>query len=394
MGLFHDGLDLAQVVHHGPFHSHVGGQQGSLGAFVGGEASDGRHRSGDILGDPGRTGAGGSGGLGAFSAAQPGDVGPGSVLVGGLLVHHDAGQVAEGRAGLHIVLMGNRGDAPVEVAGAVVVVADQGGDVPVAHGHHGDVAVGEGRGVVQAGSLQLAVSAAGAGVFQILIQVVEVSQVVVLAVGQGVHAVTHGPVGDRRQPGVVVGAVDAVLGHLLGQLSVSVPGHVVGGVGNASGVEQILVVEQDPEVRAEGQRVLGALEGVVRFHADEAGHVIAFHVGGQGLSEALGLPVHDVGDLLDHEHVAGVVAGEHGARLDGVVLRGNVDVLQVDVGVGFLESLLLGDQVGGGVGVPRDDGQHLLFLGHSKAGHGQEHHRCQDQGKQLLHFGFLLLTSI
>ena len=144
---------------------------------------------------------------------------------------------------------------------------------------------------------------------------------------------------------------------------------------------------------AEGQRVLLAVHGVVGVHAHEAALVKAggLDVAVQGLLIARGLPVQQVGDLLDHEHVAGIAAGEHRGGLHGVVLGGDVDVLDGDAGMGGLKGFLLGGQIGGGGGVPGDDGQRLGVLGHGEAARGQQHQDCQDQSKGFLHEWFLLL---
>ena len=239
---------------------------------------------------------------------------------------------------------------------------------------------------MQAGSLQVREAHAGAAVFQILVQLVEVKQVVILTVSQRVHAVAHCPVRNRGQPGVVVGSVDALVGvgHLLGQFSVLVPGHVVGGVFHAGGIKQVLVVEQHPEVAAERNGVLHAVHRIVHFRAAEAGHVIIRSV--QRGRKALGLPVDQVVNFLDHDDVALVAAFQHGGRLHGVVLGSNVDVFNGHARVGGFKGILLGNQVGGGGGVPGHHGDHLVFFRHG--GDGQQHHHgCQQQGQHFLHGG-------
>ena len=369
MFFVHDGLDVSDLLSHRPLHSHSGGQQRALAGLVSRESLDGRHGGSNFFGNPCGTSTDGSGSLGAFHAAQPGDVLPGQILLLGLGVDHRAGQVAERRSGSHAFSVRYSGDAPVEAAFTVVDLLNQGGNVPVAHGHHGNIAVGESRGIMQAGGLQVREAHAGAGVFQILIQLVEVEQVVIVSVCQGVHAVAHRPVRHGGQPGVIVGSVDALVlvGQLLGQLGVLIPGHVVGGQFHAGSVKQILVVEQHPEVAAERNGVLHAVHRVVLLGSDESGHVIAGGV--QRGCEALGLPVDQVVDFLDHEHVAGVSAFQHGRGLHSVVLGSNVHILDGHAGMGFFKSILLGVQIGGGGGVPGHHGQHLVF---SQGGYRQQ----------------------
>ena len=97
---------------------------------------------------------------------------------------------------------------------------------------------------MQAGSLELVIGHDHAVILKGKDQVVEVLQVALLAVGQGVYAVAHGPVGHRGQPGVVMRAVGAGLFvDLAGSGGIIIPRHVVGGVGNAGLVKQGLVVE-------------------------------------------------------------------------------------------------------------------------------------------------------
>ena len=184
-----------------------------------------------------------------------------------------------------------------------------------------------------------------------------------------------------------------LVGHLLGQLGVLIPGHVIGGILHAGRVEQILVVEQHPEVAAEGDRVLDAVHRVVRFRADEPGQIIAADVVGQRGGKALGLPVDQVVDFLDHDHVALVSAFQHRGGLHRVVLRSDIDVLDFDAGMGRFKGFLLGNQIGSGRGVPGDDGQHLVL---GQGGHGQhrkQHHRGQQHRQHFLHESFLLHPS-
>ena len=291
----------------------------------------------------------------------------------GLLVDHDTGQVAEGGTRLHIFLVRQRGDAPFKVAQTILDVVDEGRDVPVAHGHHGSVAGLERAGVVQASRGQLGVLAAGIRVFQ----------------GQRELAVVHRKVDDCGQPGVVVAAVLAVAlaGHFLRQRRVFLPRHVIGGVSHARRVKQGLVVEQHPEVRAERQRVLRAVQRVVGFHAHEAGQIVVVlgNVVSQRLREALLRPVHDVDVLLDHEQVAGVAAGKHRAGLGVPVLRRHVNVFDGHTGVGCFKGFLLRLIVRRRADVPRDDGQRRIFFRRCEARHAQHHCDRQYQREQLFH---------
>ena len=249
---------------------------------------------------------------------------------------------------------------------------------------------------MQAGGLQFGVSHAGARVFQFLIQLIEVEQVIVVPVGQGVHAVSHGPVDHGGQPGVVMGAVVAVAGELDSQVGVFVPGHIVGGIGDACGVKQVFVVVEHPEVGAEGHGVQLVFHAVVLFGAHEAGQVIAglFHIGVQGLGKALGLPLDNIVQFLHHEHVALVAAGEHGGRFDGVVLRSDVHIFDGHAGMGGFIGFLLGDQVGGGGGVPGHNGQGLVVLGGSEADAGKQQDTGEQKSKQLFHVQVLLQIFI
>ena len=234
----------------------------------------------------------------------------------------------------------------------------------------------------------LGIGHAGACFRQVEVQVIEVGQIIVFTVDQGVHAVADSPVDHGGQPGVVMAAVDALgsVGQLDGQVLVLFPGHVVGGIGDARIVEQGLVVEQHPEVGAEGQAGLDAVKGVAALHAHEAGQIIAvaLDVGVQGLGVAGLVPVQDVGDLFDHEDVGGVVAGQHGAGLGAVILGSHVHILDGDAGVGGFESFLLGGVIGGGVDVPRHDLQDDAVVG-GGADHGQDHDHGQRESQQFLH---------
>ena len=231
---------------------------------------------------------------------------------------------------------------------------------------------------MQAGGLQIRIAHAGAGIFQILIQLVEVKQVVIVFVSQCIHAVAHSPVHHGGQPGVIMGSVDALIlvGHLLGQISVLIPGHVIGGQFHTGSVEQILVVEQHPEVAAERNGILHTVHGVVYFSTYESGHIISVRI--QRSCEALSLPVDQVVNFLDHENVARVSAFEHGGRLHSVILGSDVHILDGDAGMGGFKSILLGNQVRGCGGIPCHHGQHLVL---GQGGYGQQRHH-QHHGKQ------------
>ncbi|MPN12555.1 hypothetical protein SDC9_159873 [bioreactor metagenome] len=250
---------------------------------------------------------------------------------------------------------------------------------------------------MQAGGFQLVIAHDDAVVLQILVQLVEVLQIAVFAVRQRVHAVGDGPVGHGGQPGVVVGAVHAVACDGLGQIRVLVPGHVVGGIGDAGLIKQGLVIEQHPEVGAEGQGVVSAVGDafVALVHAGVLAHVIG--AGGDAVvqvqDEAFPGPVLHIAELFDGHQVNGFSAGEHGGRLDVVVLAGQVHPFKGHIRIGGFKARLDGIVVGGLFQIPAGSLQDDLVLSHRGREDTQQHHSRQQQGNPFLH-DFILLDSI
>ena len=115
-----------------------------------------------------------------------------------------AAQQVYDKTGGYAFKMRNGNDAPVHGSGAVLDVADQGGSIPVAHRHHGDIALRESAGVMQTGSLQLVIAHADFFILKTLIQLVEVLEVGIFTVSQRVHAVADRPVRHAGEPGGVM----------------------------------------------------------------------------------------------------------------------------------------------------------------------------------------------
>ena len=234
--------------------------------------------------------------------------------------------------------MRNGNNAPIHGSGAVLDVTNQGGSVPVAHRHHGDIALRESTRVMQTGSLQLVIAHADFFILKTLIQLVEVLEVGVLAVSQRIHAVADRPVRHAGEPGVVMRAVSAGLFvDVACHLRVFIPRPIVGRVIHARLIEQILVVEHHPVVGAERERVLLAVgqRDVAGVHARVLAQVnaVRLDVFVQRNDETFLRPVLHVGKLLDAVQVGGVAAGEHGAGLDVVILRSEVNPLDLHIGI-------------------------------------------------------------
>ena len=330
-----DGLDVGGVlgVRHLQIDSH--GVQSLGGSVVVGEAGGGADDLVGLLGAAGGEGAGLGDDLGALFRDAPVDEVGGSLSLGRIHVDGQSGHGAQGGAGGSVGGVGVLDHAPVERGVGLGHVGLQGGDEPAAHGQHGALLVLESGRVVQGGGLQVAVVHADAVVLLRQHQVVGGLHEVIGAVHDGVLAVQDGEQGHAGTPGVVVGAVDLgvalAAGHLAGQSVILLHGQVVGGVGHAGGVEQVLVVEQDPEVIAEGHGVeVAVVGGQLLDGAAEIGGVAGQHVVHRGQVVQVD-QVGVAGDVLDGQHVDVGSAGQLGGQNGHVIGRAQVQHLDGDV---------------------------------------------------------------
>ena len=155
--------------------------------------------------------------------------------------------------------------------------------------------------------------------------------------------VLDGPVLHQQPPGVQVRPVDLLVafahGQLCGQLLVFVPGHVVVGVGHAQPVKNIFVVEQYVIVVAERQPVQLAVHADVVQQPGKAAdvHAALLDVAVQRLQLVAVDHGRERGDVLGHDDVDLLAAGQHDRQLIDVIGRGNVHHLHRVAGGGFVE---------------------------------------------------------
>ena len=267
---------------------------------------------------------------------------------------------------------------------------------------------------MQAGGLLLAV--VGDNAVSLLGQdllVVRLQEVVV-AVDNGVLAVQDAEQRGGRTPGVVDVAVDTGLFIDLADLGVEVRHrHIVGGVLDTGLIEDVLVVVDDPEVRAERDSVIVAvLCSQLLQNAVELA-LVSGQLAAQGLEHAEVDQVGVAGDVLDRQNVQlTVAAGQLGSQLGHVIGGAQVGHLDGDVGValhiavsqslpvssGVLipqgpvqgDSLVagaLGSGLGGRSGALRGgSGVSGRVAGTAAGGQAQGHGTCQAESSNLLHF--------
>ena len=302
------------------------------------------------------------------------------------------------------------------VGGSLRIVLLQGSDEPGAHVAHGSLAVLKGTGVMQAGGLLLAV--VGDNAVSLLGQdllVVRLQEVVV-AVDNGVLAVQDAEQRGGRTPGVVDVAVDTGLFIDLADLGVEVRHrHIVGGVLDTGLIEDVLVVVDDPEVRAERDSVIVAVLGSQLLQNAVELALVSGQLAAQGLEHAEVDQVGVAGDVLDGQNVQlTVAASQLGSQLGHVIGRAQVGHLDGDVGValhiavsqslpvssGVLipqgpvqgDSLVagagaLGSGLGGRSGALRGgSGVSGRVAGTAAGGQAQGHGTCQAESSNLLHF--------
>ena len=269
---------------------------------------------------------------------------------------------------------------------------------------------------MQAGGLLLAV--VGDNAVSLLGQdllVVRLQEVVV-AVDNGVLAVQDAEQRGGRTPGVVDVAVDTGLFIDLADLGVEVRHrHIVGGVLDTGLIEDVLVVVDDPEVRAERDSVIVAVLGSQLLQNAVELALVSGQLAAQGLEHAEVDQVGVAGDVLDGQNVQlTVAASQLGSQLGHVIGRAQVGHLDGDVGValhiavsqslpvssGVLipqgpvqgDSLVagagaLGSGLGGRSGALRGgSGVSGRVAGTAAGGQAQGHGTCQAESSNPLHF--------
>ena len=241
------------------------------------------------------------------------------------------------------------------VGGSLGVVLLQGSDEPGAHVAHSGLTVLKRAGVVQVGGLLLAV--VGDDAVSLLghdLLVVGLQEVVV-AVNDGVLAVQNAEQRRGGAPGVVDVAVDAGLFVDLADLGVKVGHrHIVGGVLDAGLIEDVLVVVDDPEVRAERNSVVVAVLGGQLIENAVELALIGGQLAAQRLQHTEVDQVGVAGDVLDGEDIQlAVAAGQLGGQLGHVIGGAKVGHLDGDAGVAGHVAVCQRCPVGGGVLVPQ-----------------------------------------
>ena len=180
-------------------------------------------------------------------------------------------------------------------------------------------------------------------------------QEVVVAVNDGVLAVQNAEQRRGGAPGVVDVAVDAGLFVDLADLGVKVGHrHIVGGVLDAGLIEDVLVVVDDPEVRAERNSVVVAVLGGQLIENAVELALIGGQLAAQRLQHTEVDQVGVAGDVLDGEDIQlAVAAGQLGSQLGHVIGRTQVSHLDGDVGVALHVAIGQGLPVGGGILIPQ-----------------------------------------
>ncbi|MNS95231.1 hypothetical protein D3C72_1294800 [compost metagenome] len=231
----------------------------------------------------------------------------------GIGIHRQSGDLRGRCACRHAIRVGEFHDTPIDAFRlARFHLGDLGSDEPCAHGQHADRSVEEQGGIVGVGCFQRGIGRYRAAFLQGKRTLIPGFQEFIIAVHQRVFAILNARQLHRRTPGVQQRAINAVGAHAAFQLAGDFielrPAHVIAGVRHARLVENILVVIDHPEIRAERQSINLAIDGQFLDQAAIGGRLDLL--------------------VLDETTEIGDVAGAHQIGVAGHILDGDdVDIL-------------------------------------------------------------------
>lgn len=339
------GAHLVVAGHRGGFQSDGGGQQGGSAGHAGSLGKGGLHGVAGV----GRQHALAGQEHGGFLAGHEGDKAEGFGRMLGVLAHGDEGAQSAGGYGIILHVEGGQvGHVPVGNLDALVGIVLEHGDGPFTVDEHGAVAQAEVLEPVNALSALLRKAHVGFVLVQRAVAdlhplgdggEIVVQQVRIALIG-GQRSIQ--PVGQEAAPEL---RAVFLIGHLLGDLQILIPGDALG-IRNAHLVKEGLVVVQGIQRGAVGQAVILIFERGFVDDGAIAGQIqLGFgNVGGQGHQ---GVQRHQVQDgclrvAADQIHVRAVGGGhDHGALV--VVVMIDEAGFDVDVRVGLLKHF---DQLG------------------------------------------------